>query len=422
MLASIKYPKVSFFLMTYQQESFIEEAVFSVLNQDYPNLQIVISDDASEDATYSRVLSVLSHYSGPHQIVTNQNKKNLGIGQHFAYVMESFVEGDLVVMGAGDDVSLSNRVSRIVEEWLANNKPSFVAHDLFEIDKQGVTIMDKRTRQYALQPRFDQMPMELALLEYTQNPYPVPYLGAALAYDRMVYTRFSTPELLPSYEDHMMYFRALILGGGVYFSEKLVRYRIHDDNFTRKKLVHAKVEVPSLLSPWLGSYIELNHEGLSNYRLFLLEFQEWLDYKKGVYLKLISINYNLVYLLWEKINYRRELIVKLIGNKNSVLLFSSANFMPLRTVLFGTGNVAVKVMKDISDVFNVVAVCDNDSKKHGQFFLGKPVMSPDLLKKQEEEIDCILVASSFFFEIQYDLIHIYNVSPAKICRAPIVYL
>ena len=47
----MSYPLVSIVLCSYNGEKFIKEQVDSLLNQTYPNLEIIISDDASTDHT-----------------------------------------------------------------------------------------------------------------------------------------------------------------------------------------------------------------------------------------------------------------------------------------------------------------------------------------------------------------------------------
>jgi glycosyltransferase involved in cell wall biosynthesis len=44
-------PLVSVCIPTYNGEEFIEEALYSVSNQTYPNLEVIISDDNSLDKT-----------------------------------------------------------------------------------------------------------------------------------------------------------------------------------------------------------------------------------------------------------------------------------------------------------------------------------------------------------------------------------
>ena len=46
---NIDLPKVSVILTTFNREYFFTEAIESILEQDYPNLEIIISDDGSSD-------------------------------------------------------------------------------------------------------------------------------------------------------------------------------------------------------------------------------------------------------------------------------------------------------------------------------------------------------------------------------------
>ena len=51
------YPLVSICIPTYNGEDYIEEAINSAIEQDYPNLEIVVSDDNSKDNTVTIVKS-----------------------------------------------------------------------------------------------------------------------------------------------------------------------------------------------------------------------------------------------------------------------------------------------------------------------------------------------------------------------------
>lgn len=66
-------PLVSVIIPAYNCESFIEKAIESILDQDYRNLEILVSDDASTDNTKS----IIDNYTDP-RIKTFHNKTNAG--------------------------------------------------------------------------------------------------------------------------------------------------------------------------------------------------------------------------------------------------------------------------------------------------------------------------------------------------------
>jgi len=117
-----EHPLVSFVLLCYRQERFIREALEGALAQTYQPLQIVVSDDASPDNTYNLVLERAKHYKGPHKIILQQNKENLGLTGNFNEALH-LASGELVVMAAGDDVSLPERTARIVARWVVAGRP-----------------------------------------------------------------------------------------------------------------------------------------------------------------------------------------------------------------------------------------------------------------------------------------------------------
>ncbi|MCD6322888.1 MAG: glycosyltransferase [Clostridiales bacterium] len=93
-----KLPKVTIMIPTYNQESFIGEAVNSALMQTYPNLEVVVGDDASMDATASIVSKIKDN-----RLKLIRNKKNIGRTANYRNLLYNYATGDYVINLDGDD-------------------------------------------------------------------------------------------------------------------------------------------------------------------------------------------------------------------------------------------------------------------------------------------------------------------------------
>lgn len=86
--------------------------------------------------------------------------------------------------------------------------------------------------------------------------------------------------------------------------------------------------------------------------------------------------------------------------------------MKKKVIIFGTGGMFEKVYHKIDfDKYEIVCFWDNNRKKKGLEYKGKIIKTPS---KQYDEIDKIVVCSSFFEEIATQLITEYNVPECMI--------
>ena len=72
---------VSVFVPVYNAEKFIEECILSIVNQNYQNIEIVISDDASTDNTPIILKKLEKKF--PNKIKLFLQENNLGITNNF---------------------------------------------------------------------------------------------------------------------------------------------------------------------------------------------------------------------------------------------------------------------------------------------------------------------------------------------------
>ena len=216
-------PLVSMLLIAYRQPDTITRAVRAALAQTYSPLEIIASDDASDDATFAAMQAALAGYAGPHRIVLNRNPRNLGIGAHLSHLV-GLSSGELLFVTAGDDVSLPRRCETVVQAWLAHaRRPDLIASALFDMDAGGglhATIVPSALQRYR------------CVADWLADP---PFVvGAAQAWTRRLFDRFGPLPAGVVAEDLLMVFRAIAsagpdsdaggAGGAITVPEALVGY------------------------------------------------------------------------------------------------------------------------------------------------------------------------------------------------------
>ncbi len=104
-------PQVSVAIISYQQRAFIGEALRSVVEQDYPNLQVVVSDDHSSDGTAEEIAKFVGRHPG--RVVALLNDERVGMTRNSNRALRQCTGKYLCLLG-GDDLFLPGKVSRQV--------------------------------------------------------------------------------------------------------------------------------------------------------------------------------------------------------------------------------------------------------------------------------------------------------------------
>ncbi|MGF6379104.1 glycosyltransferase involved in cell wall biosynthesis [Paraburkholderia atlantica] len=207
-------PLVSMLVIAYNQAEQIGDAVRSALAQTYEPLEIIVSDDASSDATYAAIEAALAGYSGPHRVIARRNTANQGISAHLSQLAQ-LAQGELLFVAAGDDMSAPERCERVVDCWLAHGRrPDLIATDLADMDESGHVHERVSPTELDRYHSFDDWLVERPWL-----------IGAAHTWSRRLIERFGP--MLPgaAAEDQIMVLRAILSGGAISLREPLVRYR-----------------------------------------------------------------------------------------------------------------------------------------------------------------------------------------------------
>ncbi len=109
-----KHPLVGICIPTYNRISSLKRCVESALSQDYPNIEIIVSDNCSEDGTKIYIQSLLNHHSN---ITYTRNHENIGSSPNFNQVRKKS-EARYIMWLADDDWISNDYVSSCMRTLL----------------------------------------------------------------------------------------------------------------------------------------------------------------------------------------------------------------------------------------------------------------------------------------------------------------
>jgi len=221
---------VTIALFAYNSEKYIAEAIEGVLSQDYTPLEVILSDDASTDATFSIIQQYVAQYVGPHKIIARKNEINQGLCQHINTVW-SLVGGEWLVVAAGDDISVSDRVSQIMRHIEENPEIQLIASYAKIIDEAGNELgIDRIADRWYSVATSDAYVWDLD--DRINNRAPLPH-GATLAYSRALIDKFPPLPSNAIFEDNIIGFRGELLGKCSMIRLPLISYRNHSEQITK---------------------------------------------------------------------------------------------------------------------------------------------------------------------------------------------
>lgn len=129
-------PLVSVLIPAFNVSRYIEEAVESIRVQTYKNIEIIIIDDCSSDNTFN-ICEKLSKQDS--RIKISKNDVNSGIAITLNKALDLSV-GEYIVRMDADDISIPNRIEKLFNTLIDNDKLDLVGSDVITIDEDGNNI------------------------------------------------------------------------------------------------------------------------------------------------------------------------------------------------------------------------------------------------------------------------------------------
>lgn len=185
---------VSVLIPTYNVEKFIDQAIYSIINQTYKNLEIIIVDDSSKDSTYQKLEKLQKKDK---RIRLFKNGKNLKICKTLNRAF-NYSRGQYIVRMDGDDICELDRIEKQVK-YLEENK---------EIHLVGMSVkgIDEENREISKNKYCKNFNILKQMLKYGT---PVLHIWAAR---REVYESLQGYREIPYVEDYDFLLRMLTSG------------------------------------------------------------------------------------------------------------------------------------------------------------------------------------------------------------------
>jgi glycosyltransferase involved in cell wall biosynthesis len=121
-------PNISVVMSVYNGESYLAEAINSILNQTYKDFEFIIVNDGSTDNT----LNIIKSYKDPRIKIINQGNQGLVASLNSAIKSS---RGEIIVRQDADDISLPDRLFLQINRFNKNKDLAIIGSSIITIDE-----------------------------------------------------------------------------------------------------------------------------------------------------------------------------------------------------------------------------------------------------------------------------------------------
>lgn len=139
-------PLVSIVIPSYNHSQFIQEAIQSVVDQDYGNIELIVIDDGSKDDSVEKIKQMISVCEKRFVRFEFRSRENQGLSKTLNEGL-AWVSSSYVCFIASDDVCLSYRVSNQIEFMEKNRNISLCSAGVEVINAEGGLLYRKESEE-----------------------------------------------------------------------------------------------------------------------------------------------------------------------------------------------------------------------------------------------------------------------------------
>ena len=295
-------PDISVIMSVYNGESYLKEAIESVINQTFKNWELIVINDCSQDST-AQILSEYSEKDNRIKVYTNEVNLKLPTSLNKAVSLSS---GKYIARMDSDDICLPERLEKQFE-FMEENSDVSLSSCRFLTVKNGVYASG------GAGGRCDFNAIKAMLL--MSNPILHPGVIAKAE----VFKKFPYDTTLTCTEDLELWTRLVINNQKIQILPQcLLIYRLHDKQITSTTLERQHTEVKKIQSKYYSAFLEEMSESMADFYINgiyfrekpdinkFLQYKKWLKKEAKIFDK-NALNYSLFEILAE---YKRHGVPK----------------------------------------------------------------------------------------------------------------
>ena len=214
------YPLVSVVIPCFNHESFVRDSIQGVINQSYQNIELIIIDDGSDDDSVQIIQDISKECKKRFVRFEFRHRPNKGLSATLDEALE-WCQGKYFSVIASDDQMLPNKTEIQVEYIEKHNDVQAVMSSVNWINSDNEIISERK-------------------LSYKEYGFEDIFLSKQSLYACTQLSRLESIKSIGGYkegcpiEDWYMWLKLSQLGKLVSLNERLVNYRLHDDNTIKK--------------------------------------------------------------------------------------------------------------------------------------------------------------------------------------------
>jgi len=260
-------PTVTIAIPTYNRLAYLRQAIQSALGQSYPELEVIVSDNCSDDGTVEAVASIRDQ-----RLVFLRQKKNLGMVGNWNACLER-ATGEFFLLLSDDDYLEESAIEKLVQPMMTGAEPDRVGVSYcrtWEVDPDGrqrsidpIPPACEQAREFAMQYFLRNRKMHSCSTMFRTGD--LKQIGG--------YTQGSV--MLPI--DAMVWSRILLLRGVIAgVADPLASYRVHPGRTTSSSRMEVwQKDIRALAEVWSGVFQDSPAKVRKRFHHAARDYESW---------------------------------------------------------------------------------------------------------------------------------------------------